>query len=58
MKHWYSRRGARRGLVFAGFAAALWLSWAMGYVHGSRPTASSVTVPGKANVTSSRGMRV
>ena len=36
MSRWYSRRGARRGLLIAAFAAALWIGWAVGYIHGSR----------------------
>jgi hypothetical protein len=36
MNRWYSARGARRGLLLAGFAAACWSGWLVGYVQGAR----------------------
>ncbi len=60
MKPWYSPRGARRGLLLAGIAAALWASWAAGYVYGSRPSETApvpnMTSPGQPNVTLSRSV--
>ena len=56
MRRWYSPRGARRGLLIAGIAAVLWLSWAAGYVHGSRPSQPSVMTPGKPDIVLSRSM--
>lgn len=38
MNRWCSVRGARRGLKLSGLAAALWLSWALGFTQGSAPT--------------------
>lgn len=47
MPHWYSPRGARRGLLLAGITAALWLGWALGYTQGaaaaSAPPSSTST---------------
>lgn len=37
MNHWFSARGARRGLKLSGLALALWLSWAVGFTQGSAP---------------------
>ncbi len=34
MRRWYSPRGARRGLILAGFTAVLWFVWAIGYAQG------------------------
>jgi hypothetical protein len=34
---WFSPRGARRGVLLAAFAAALWCSWAVGYLQGASP---------------------
>ncbi|MGV1046331.1 hypothetical protein [Limnohabitans sp.] len=34
---WFSPRGARRGVLLAALAAALWCSWAVGYLQGSSP---------------------
>jgi hypothetical protein len=47
---WYCPRGARRGLVLAAGAAALWFGWAFGYGQGSLDvpqddTSGEVTVP-------------
>ena len=30
--HWYSPRGARRGLALAAIAVACWSSWAVGHL--------------------------
>lgn len=38
MKRWYSPRGAKRGLLLAGLAALLWLSWAAGFTLGRTQT--------------------
>jgi len=57
MRRWYSPRGARRGLRIAGLAAALWLSWAAGYLHGSRPSEPGASSPAKPNATSSRSVK-
>ena len=57
MRHWYSKRGARRGLLLAAFAAALWASWAIGYIHGSRvwaPPVPNMDSPAKADTGGSR----
>lgn len=35
MRHWYSPRGARHGLLFAGITAALWICWTVGYSQGA-----------------------
>ena len=60
MKRWFSPRGARRGLLLAGITAALWMSWAAGYVHGSRTSGAAsvpnVGDPGQPNVTLSRSV--
>lgn len=45
MTHWYSPRGARRGLLLAGIAALLWLSWAAGYLQGAATTPPPVVQP-------------
>lgn len=37
MNRWFSERGARRGLKLSALALALWLSWAIGFTHGSAP---------------------
>jgi|APTNR8051073442_1049403.scaffolds.fasta_scaffold39551_2 hypothetical protein len=42
MKRWYSPRGAKRGLLLAGLAALLWLSWAAGFTLGR---AQTVAIP-------------
>ncbi len=34
---WFSPRGARRGVLLVAFAAALWCSWAEGYLQGASP---------------------
>jgi hypothetical protein len=34
MNRYFSRRGARRGLLLAALAALLWACWAMGYWQG------------------------
>ncbi len=53
----FSPRGARRGLLLAAIGAALWLSWAAGYLYASRPLAPqvspSVTGPEKPNIETS-----
>lgn len=41
MLHWYSPRGAQRGLLLAGITAALWLGWALGYTQ----SAASASAP-------------
>jgi len=59
MRRWYSKRGARRGLLLAIFAAALWASWAIGYVYGDRPLATSISNPGSpSNPETARHRRV
>ncbi len=42
MKRWYSPRGAKRGLLLAGLATLLWLSWAAGFALGR---AQTVAIP-------------
>lgn len=42
MRTWYSPRGARRGMLLAVVAAAVWLGWAVGFVQGSRPAFEAV----------------
>jgi len=42
MRRWYSPRGARRGVLIATLAAALWTSWAMGYIQGASRNGSDV----------------
>jgi len=57
MRRWYSKRGARRGLLLAAFSAAIWAGWAVGYVHGSRSSAQSspnVTAPSRPDVARAR----
>jgi hypothetical protein len=53
----FSPRGARRGLLLAAIGAALWLSWAAGYLYASRPLAPqaspSMTGPEKPNTETS-----
>lgn len=49
MRHWYSPRGARRGLLLAGVTAALWACWAVGYSQG----ATKIPVPTSTNKTTS-----
>ena len=51
---WYCPRGARRGLVLAASAAALWFGWALGYSQGTLAepedaASSAVTVPADAS---------
>jgi hypothetical protein len=53
MRHWYSPRGARRGLLVAGLAAALWICWAVAYSQGTIKApapapATATTTPVKA----------
>lgn len=50
MRRWYSPRGARRGLLLAVIAMALWGTWAVVYIAapqstsgGSSPSPSPVT---------------
>jgi hypothetical protein len=38
MSPWYSPRGARRGLLFAAIASALWCGWAVGYLYAYAET--------------------
>lgn len=49
MRHWYSPRGARRGLLLAGIAAALWAYWAVGFIQG----AAKAPAPASASKTNS-----
>jgi hypothetical protein len=47
---WYCPRGARRGLILAAGAAAIWFGWAFGYGQGTLAvpqddTRGEVTVP-------------
>ncbi|CAB3665653.1 hypothetical protein LMG3441_00797 [Achromobacter kerstersii] len=37
MKHFYSPRGAKRGLMLATAGALLWAVWAASYLHASSP---------------------
>jgi hypothetical protein len=57
MKIPFSPRGARRGLLLAAIGAALWLSWAAGYLYAGRPFAPqaspSKTGPDKPNTETS-----
>lgn len=50
MRTWYSPRGARRGLLLALIAAAVWLSWAIGFVQGSRPAIDAVDGQGRPSL--------
>jgi hypothetical protein len=54
----FSPRGARRGMLLASIGAALWLSWAVGYLHGSRPLAPKAspgaTAPAKSSTDTPR----
>jgi hypothetical protein len=34
MKHYFSPRGAMRGMALAAFVAVLWCCWAIGYLQG------------------------
>jgi len=59
MRRWYSKRGARRGLLLAAAAAALWGSWAVGFIHGSRLWAPAVpNIGGPATSTTGAARRV
>lgn len=42
---WFSPRGARRGLLLAACVAALWCSWALGYLQGMTPAVETVRQP-------------
>jgi hypothetical protein len=33
--HWFSPRGARRGMGLAAIALLIWLGWAIGYLQGA-----------------------
>ena len=35
MKRWYSPRGARRGILLATLAAAIWAGWALAYTRNA-----------------------
>lgn len=45
MQRWYSPRGARNGFLLATLSAALWSSWATGYLQGASETLSQLIVP-------------
>lgn len=53
MYRWYSPRGARRGLLLAAVAAAIWIGWAVGYSQGAQkaaqPTPTSKTTKAPVN---------
>lgn len=54
MRRWYSPRGARRGLIPSGMAAALRVVWAVGYTQGAtkvpQPSATLTTTSVPVNV--------